>query len=150
MFKMGLHDPFGHLKHKLWPKERSGVKLVVWLSTTKSQESSQFACVQVECNIHWKALDEGYNFDLELISIRGLHTKLWAPKVAGVPTLGILGFPLGGSKTKWHLGAGLVARHKAYYKGESGGFPQVWAMMSLVSSNLHVAHPCIKSAPIMH
>jgi hypothetical protein len=22
---MGLHDPFGHLKHKLWPKERSGV-----------------------------------------------------------------------------------------------------------------------------
>jgi hypothetical protein len=27
MFKMGLHDPFGHLKHKLWQKERSGVKI---------------------------------------------------------------------------------------------------------------------------
>jgi hypothetical protein len=26
MSKMGLHDPFGHLKHKLWPKEGSGVK----------------------------------------------------------------------------------------------------------------------------
>jgi hypothetical protein len=26
---MGLHDPFGHLKHKLWPKERSGVKLAI-------------------------------------------------------------------------------------------------------------------------
>ncbi len=25
MSKMGSHDPFGHLKHKLWPKERSGV-----------------------------------------------------------------------------------------------------------------------------
>jgi hypothetical protein len=25
MSKMGLHDPFGHLKHKLWPKERSGI-----------------------------------------------------------------------------------------------------------------------------
>ncbi len=24
MFKMGLHDPFGHLKHKLWPKEKAG------------------------------------------------------------------------------------------------------------------------------
>jgi hypothetical protein len=24
--KMGSHRPFGHLKHKLWPKERSGVK----------------------------------------------------------------------------------------------------------------------------
>jgi hypothetical protein len=21
MSKMGLHDPFGHFKHKLWPKE---------------------------------------------------------------------------------------------------------------------------------
>ncbi len=38
MSKMGSHDPFGHLKHKLWPKERSRVKLAVWLPTTKSQE----------------------------------------------------------------------------------------------------------------
>ncbi len=27
--KMGSHDTFGHLKHKLWPKEGSGVKLAV-------------------------------------------------------------------------------------------------------------------------
>ncbi len=25
MSKMGSHDPFGHLKHKLWPNERLGV-----------------------------------------------------------------------------------------------------------------------------
>jgi hypothetical protein len=29
MSKMGLHDPFGHFKHKLWPKERLGVKLPI-------------------------------------------------------------------------------------------------------------------------
>jgi len=29
MSEMGFHDPFGHLKHKLWPKERSGVKLTI-------------------------------------------------------------------------------------------------------------------------
>ncbi len=29
MSKMGLHDPFGYLKHKLWPKEGSKVKLIV-------------------------------------------------------------------------------------------------------------------------
>ncbi len=23
MSKMGSHDPFGHLKHKLWPKEKA-------------------------------------------------------------------------------------------------------------------------------
>jgi len=26
---MGLHEPFGHMQHKLWQKERSGVKLAV-------------------------------------------------------------------------------------------------------------------------
>jgi len=29
MSKMGSHDPFGHLKHKLWPKEGLGVKLAI-------------------------------------------------------------------------------------------------------------------------
>jgi hypothetical protein len=36
MSEMGLHDPFGHLKHKLWPKDGLGVKLAIWLPTTKS------------------------------------------------------------------------------------------------------------------
>jgi hypothetical protein len=27
MSKMGSHDPFGHLQHKLWKKERLGVKI---------------------------------------------------------------------------------------------------------------------------
>jgi hypothetical protein len=27
--KMSLHHPFGHSKHKLWPKERPEVKLVL-------------------------------------------------------------------------------------------------------------------------
>jgi hypothetical protein len=31
----------------------------------------------------WKALDEGYNFDLNLTLIGGLQTKWWASKVAG-------------------------------------------------------------------
>jgi hypothetical protein len=65
----------------------------------------------------WKALNEGYNFSPHLISIRGLHTKLWAPKVVGIPTLGILGLPFGSPGTKWHLDVGPVAKHKVYYKG---------------------------------
>jgi hypothetical protein len=46
----GLHEPFGHMQHKLWQKERSGVKLAVWLSTTKSRELTWPWCVQVECD----------------------------------------------------------------------------------------------------
>jgi len=105
MSKMGSHDPFEYLKHKLWPKERPKVKLAIWLPTTKSQESPRFPCVQVACHIPWKTLNKSYNFALDLTSIRGLHTELWAPKVAGILTLGISGLPLGSLKTKWHLGA---------------------------------------------
>jgi len=81
----------------------------------------------------WKDLDEGYNFALKLISIRGLHVKLWRPKVAGVLTLAISGFPLGGHGTKSHLDVGPVERRIIYYKGEGDGFPQVQAVVSLVS-----------------
>jgi len=73
----------------------------------------------------WKALNEGYNFAFDLISIRGLHAKLWRPKVAGVPTLAILGLPLGSPGTKSHLDVGLVERCIIYYKKKGGGFPQV-------------------------
>jgi len=41
----------------------------------------------------WKALDKGYNSTLDLTSIKGLHKKLCASKVVGVPISGILGFP---------------------------------------------------------
>jgi hypothetical protein len=50
MFKMGLHDPFGHMKHKLWPKEGPGIK---------SRESPQFPCVQVACDIPLKSSQRG-------------------------------------------------------------------------------------------
>jgi hypothetical protein len=64
--------------------------------------------------------------------------------------VGILGLPLGSPRTKWHLGGGPMARRKVYYKGKGGGFPQVRAMVSLVSLSLHVARPNAKSALIMH
>jgi len=81
----------------------------------------------------WKALNEGYNFGLELTSIKGLHTKLWPSKVAGIPIVGISGLPLGSLETKWHLGFGPMAKHRVYYKGGRWCFPQVRAMVSLVS-----------------
>jgi hypothetical protein len=98
----------------------------------------------------WKYLDKGYNFSLDLISIKGLHTKLWTPKVAGVSTLGISGLSLGSLETECHLDVGLVARQRVYYKGKGGGFPQVWAMVSLVSPSLFVVYVSTKSVIIMH
>jgi hypothetical protein len=71
----------------------------------------------------WKALDEGYNFALDLIAIRGLHKKLCALKVVGVPVVGILGLPFGSPGTKIHLDVAPVERDIVYYMGEGGGFP---------------------------
>jgi hypothetical protein len=47
--------------------------------------------------------------------------------------------------TKCHLDVGLVEKHRVYYKREGGGFPQVWAMVSLMNPSLLVAHPNTKS-----
>jgi hypothetical protein len=92
-----------------------------------------FLAYRWHATYRWKAFDKGYNFSLDLILIRGLHRKLWALKVAGVPSLGIWGLPLRSPGTKCHLDVALMERHKVYYKGEGGGFPQVWAMVSLMS-----------------
>jgi hypothetical protein len=150
MSKMRSHDPFGYLKHKLWPKERLGVRLSIWLTTTKRHESHVSLLCRWCATYYYKALNKGYNFSSNLTSIKGLNTKLWDSKVAWVPILGILGFPLGSPETKWHLGGGPMARHKEYYKGEGGGFPQVRAVVSLVSLCLPVAHMCTKSVPTTH
>jgi len=133
MCKMGSNDPFGHLKHKLLPKEELGIKSQRWRAT-----------------YHWKALNDGYNFASKLISIRGLRAKLWAPQVVRDPIMRISRLPLGSPVTKCHLDVGLVERHKVYYKGEGGGFPQVRVVVNLVNLSLLVARPSTKNAPTMH
>jgi hypothetical protein len=123
MFKMGSHDPFGHLKHKLWPKERLGVKLIVWLLTTKNQKLTRFICVQVACDTplesSWRGLQLCFRPHLNLRS---------AHKVMGLQSRR-------SPETKCHLNVSLVERHIVYYKGKGGGFPQVWAMVSLMSTS---------------
>jgi hypothetical protein len=99
---------------------------------------------------NWKALNKGYNFASDLIAIGGLHVKLCTPKVARITTEGISGLPLGSFGTKNHLDVAPVEGCKVYYKGEGGGFPQVRAVVSLVSPRLHVVCPSTKSVPTMH
>jgi hypothetical protein len=89
MSKMCLDCSFGHLKHKLWPKEGSGIKLPIWLLTRKKS-----------------GIDLIY-FVSDRISIRGLLIKLWGFKVAKVPTGAISRLPLGGLGRKKPFGCGL-------------------------------------------
>jgi hypothetical protein len=131
MPKMGSHD---HLDiwNTIYGQKKgreSNCQFDFWPLKIKNRPNF-FAC-RWRATYRWKSLDKGYNFALDLISIQGLHAKLWGPKIVGVSTLTISGFPLGSLGTKCHLDVGLMERHKVYYKGEGGGFLQVQAMMIL-------------------
>jgi hypothetical protein len=99
----------------------------------KAKNRPDFLACKWRATCHWKALDEGYNFDLNFILIGGIHKNLWGPKVEEVPTLAISRLPNGSLETKNHSDVGLVERCRVYYKGEGGGFPQVQVVVSLVS-----------------
>jgi hypothetical protein len=98
MSKMGSHRSFGHLKHKLWAKERPGVKLAI--------DSDLLGCRQ-RATYRWKALDEIYNFASDRIAIGALHKKLCALKVPRVPAGGISRLPRGSPGREKPLGCGL-------------------------------------------
>jgi hypothetical protein len=89
----------------------------------KVENRPDFHACRWRVTYYWKVLDKGYNFASDLISIRGLHAKLWRPKVVGIPTLAIPRLALRSPGTKNHLDVGPVERCRVYYKGEGGGFP---------------------------
>jgi hypothetical protein len=81
----------------------------------------------------WKALKESYKIASDLIPIGGLSKKLGMPKVLGVETGTISGLLLGSPEKKCHSDVASAESCKEYYKGEGGGFPRVWAVVSQVS-----------------
>ncbi len=102
MSKMGLYDPFEYLKHKLWQKERP--KWQFDSRPLKVKNCLNLVAWRWCATYRWKVFDEGYNFALDLTSIKGPHKKLWASKVVGVLILGMSGPPTSGSQNKITFG----------------------------------------------
>jgi hypothetical protein len=113
MSKMGSHDPFGYLKQKLWPKERSGVELPIWLPTTKIQETPWFPCVKVACYIPLESSRQGLQLCFRTHMNQRSSHKVMGHQSCNSPNFGNF------ERTKWHLGASPMAKHKEYYKGSS-------------------------------
>jgi hypothetical protein len=59
----------------------------------KVKNCPNFLVLKWHAKYYWKTFNEGSDFASNLISIEGLHTKLWASKVAKVPILGNFGTP---------------------------------------------------------
>jgi hypothetical protein len=80
----------------------------IWLPTTKSWKSPRFICMQVACDILLEFFwPWGYNFDSNLISIGGLHKKLWqimAPQSCESPNFGNFETPIWESWEKMTFG----------------------------------------------
>jgi hypothetical protein len=85
MSKLGSHKPFGHLHHKLWQKERSGVKLAVWFPTTKTQESTRPRCVQVDCGTPLERSRQELQFFFKPYPNQRFGQRVMTPQSGGSP-----------------------------------------------------------------
>jgi hypothetical protein len=145
MSKMGLHEPFRHLQHKLWQKERSRIKLVVWLLTTKSRESTQLRCVHCDTPL------ENSQRELQLCfrprPNRSSEQRVIALQSCGSPNRDNSGLFLGSPRTKSHSDVDAAERRREYYMWEGGGFPQIRAVVSTMSPKSFVACPSTEAAP---
>jgi hypothetical protein len=127
----------------------NGLAWAIWTSTaqvmekrraTKSRESTQPRCAEMDCNTPLESSQR------DLIPIQGLNKKLWTHKVPGVQIGTVSGLLLGSPKTKSHSDVGAAEQCKEYYMGEGGGFPWIRAVVNLVSPELPVACPNTKGA----
>jgi hypothetical protein len=136
---MPSHRQFGHLQPKLWAKEGLGIKLPVWLPTTKSQELTCSWRPIWACNMALERYRRGlklwfrprrnptpqlgvmavqsFGSPAEIIS--GLHFgspgNLWSP------TGTISGLHFGSPGNLCHLDVASTERHREYYKEYGGG-----------------------------
>ncbi len=104
IFKMGSHDSFGYLNNKLWLKEVLGVNCQFDSQPLKVKNRPDLLVFRWPASYRWKALDKVYKFASNLISIGGLHKKLWASKVVGVPISRISRLPTWESQDKMTFG----------------------------------------------
>jgi hypothetical protein len=124
MPKMASYGPFGHLQLKLWAKEGLGVKLPVWLPTTKSRESTSSRRCLKECDTTL----ESFRRELQLwfkphpIQVQG--EELWMSKVLGLQPGTVSRLQLGSPRKKSHSDVASSVRRREYYMGEGGGFPE--------------------------
>jgi len=132
MSKMASHEPFGHLQPKLWTKEGPGVKLAVWLPTTKSRESTSSRCPIQECDMALKSPRRELQLWFRLCLYQTLQSGVMSSQSLRTLTRDSFGTPTWESWKKVPFGCTSAESCREYYMGEGGGFPRVQAMVSLL------------------
>ncbi len=83
---MASHWSFGHLQPKLWAKEGPGVKLTIWLPTTKSQESTRSQRALGECDTSLERSQRGLQYWFRPCPDPRLGRGVMAVQSPGSPT----------------------------------------------------------------
>jgi hypothetical protein len=134
---MPSHSRFGHLQPKLWEKEGPGVKLAVWLPTTKSRESTRPRRLQRECDMALKSSRRQLQLWFKPHPDSSPGREVMDAQSPGSPNRDsfetISGLHFGSPGKKSHLDVASMRSCREYYKGEGGGFPRVRAVVSQVS-----------------
>ncbi len=130
---MVSHWSFGHLKSKLWAKEGPGVKLTIWLPTTKSRESTSSRNPIWECNAELERSRRGLQLWFRPRCDRTLQSGIMSSQSLETPTGTVSGLQLGSLGKKNHLDVASAESCREYYKGEGGGFPWIQAVVCHVS-----------------
>jgi hypothetical protein len=104
MSKMGSHEPFGHFQNKLWQKERPGVKLPIWLPTTKSRESTRPRYLQVECDTPLESFQRELQVFLRFHPNQRSKQRVIIPQSGGSPNPDSFGTPPWESRDKKPFG----------------------------------------------
>jgi len=132
---MASHWQFKHLQPKLWAKEGPGVKLAIWLPTTKSQESTSSRRRIEECDtalesFRWE-LQHWFKTRPDPSSGRGAM----AVQSSGSPARTLSGLHFGSPNKMCHSNVAFATSRREYYMGEGGGLPRVRAVVSFVCPN---------------
>jgi hypothetical protein len=129
---MPSHWRFGHLQPKLWAKEGLGVKLAIWLPTTKSQESTSSRRPIRACDMALERSQRGLQLWFRRRCDPTLQSGVMAVQNFGSPAGTISGLHFGSPGNLCHSDVAFATSRREYYMGEGGGFPRVRAVVSLV------------------
>jgi hypothetical protein len=129
---MASHWLFGYLQPKLWAKEGPGVKLAVWLPTTKSRESTSSWHPIWECDMALERSGRGLQLWYRPRCDPNLKSGVMAVQSSGSPAGTISGLHFGSPGNLCHSDVACTTSRREYYMGEGGGFPRVRAVVSLV------------------
>jgi len=129
---MPSHCQFGHLQLKLWAKEEPGVKLTVWLPTTKSQESMPSRHPIWACDMALERSRRGLQLRFRPRRDPSPQSRVMAVQSSGSPAGTISGLHFGSPGNLCHLDVGAAEHRRVYYMWDGGGIPWVRAVVSLV------------------